>query len=165
MLKKVYVIQLENFKFASLEHEAGTHVTVFEEDELSKAMHFDEYEKVQFYFNNFQLYKMNGFGFDDDHSELQFHGEFSPFNRVREVQISYELVDDNEDDIDRQNVIHDSFYDVNDRTPSSSEIKLIEGQLPREIMLLALQWGWNDTEVRESVFRFIRDELDSNLFS
>lgn len=50
-----------------------------------------------------------------------------------------------------RNQIHDRFYDAFGTTPTEDEIMAIYNQLPLRIKLLAREWGWGDTEVREDV--------------
>ncbi|WP_211344096.1 hypothetical protein [Robertmurraya siralis] len=66
-------------------------------------------------------------------------------------------------DDDAHNIIHDCYYDVFGLTPNNIEIIEIYNSLPKENKLLAERWGWNDTEVREEVYRFIRDLMDKSL--
>lgn len=61
---------------------------------------------------------------------------------------------------DKRNVIHDCYYDVASKVPTEKQIDSIAKQLPERITSLAKQWGWNDTEVREFTYCFIRDELE-----
>lgn len=57
---------------------------------------------------------------------------------------------------DRSNQIHDCFVDVFDRVPTRKELYFINVELPRDIKFLAEQWGWNDTEVRDKIFTWIK---------
>jgi hypothetical protein len=55
-------------------------------------------------------------------------------------------------DEDAYNVIHDCYYDKFNKAPN--KYGLIGGiylSLPDEIKLLAENWGWNDTEIRENI--------------
>ena len=55
----------------------------------------------------------------------------------------------------RNNVIHDCYYDIHDAVPNKSKIEEIADKLPKRIKLLADVWGWDDTEVRDSVYEWI----------
>lgn len=55
--------------------------------------------------------------------------------------------------------INDSFADNFGRKPSKYEIIKIANRLPEDIIKLAEMWGWDDTEVREFVTRWISDNI------
>ena len=56
--------------------------------------------------------------------------------------------------------IEESYYDIYGIVPHVSVGINIAKQLPKNIHTLAKRWGWNDTEVRDRVYRFIRDEFN-----
>ncbi|AYP68155.1 hypothetical protein PQE75_gp023 [Bacillus phage vB_BcoS-136] len=62
-------------------------------------------------------------------------------------------------DVDAFNNIHDCYYDVYGFKPTETVIALIYKQLPREIHDLGKQWGWNDTEVGDKVYRWMKDRV------
>lgn len=53
--------------------------------------------------------------------------------------------------------IHDCYYDYYRQKPNPSSIAQIHKLLPNDIHLLANQWGWNDTEVGDKIYRWLRD--------
>jgi hypothetical protein len=57
-----------------------------------------------------------------------------------------------------EDTINDCFVDVIGVVPSQTQIKNIAEQLPSSIKNLAAEWGWNDTEVGNKVFRWIEKE-------
>lgn len=57
--------------------------------------------------------------------------------------------------------IHDCFVSVTGGVPSEDQIQSIFNQLPSNIKHLADQWGWNDTEVGDKVFVWIRENQES----
>jgi hypothetical protein len=56
-----------------------------------------------------------------------------------------------------KDTINDCFVDVYNRRPFAIEIEHIQKHMPKEIKILAEQWGWNDTEVRDKIYRFIKE--------
>lgn len=58
------------------------------------------------------------------------------------------------------NKIHDCFVDVFNRAPTREEVYFIGRQLPKNIILLAEQWGWNDTEVGDFTYKWIEDNKE-----
>lgn len=52
--------------------------------------------------------------------------------------------------------INDCFVDIYRRVPNNSEIQTIAKTLPVEIISLANEWGWDDTEVRDALFGYIK---------
>ncbi|GIN25500.1 hypothetical protein J31TS2_20800 [Bacillus licheniformis] len=59
-------------------------------------------------------------------------------------------------DSDAFNQIHDTYYDYYGKIPSESIILQIHKLLPKDIHLLAEQWGWNDTEVGNKIYRWLK---------
>jgi len=59
-------------------------------------------------------------------------------------------------DSDAFNQIHDRYYDHYGKIPSESIILQIHKLLPKDIYLLAEQWGWNDTEVGDKIYRWLK---------
>jgi hypothetical protein len=57
-----------------------------------------------------------------------------------------------------EDTINDCFIDVIGVVPNQEQIKKIAEQLPSSIKNLAAEWGWNDTEVGDKVFRWIEKE-------
>ena len=57
----------------------------------------------------------------------------------------------------RNNVIHDCYYDIHDAVPDKSKIEEIADKLPEDLKVHADTWGWDDTEVRESVYKWIEE--------
>ena len=58
---------------------------------------------------------------------------------------------------DRNNVIFDCYYDIRDAVPNKYKIQDIADKLPYDLKLQADMWGWDDTEVRESVYKWIEE--------
>ncbi|PGO60610.1 hypothetical protein CN981_08660 [Priestia megaterium] len=58
---------------------------------------------------------------------------------------------------DLRNTIHDCYYDVIGVVPTEEQIMGIYNQLPDYVIDLAEQWGGYDTEVRDSIFVFIKN--------
>ncbi|MEC1943155.1 hypothetical protein P9G40_18915 [Bacillus velezensis] len=52
--------------------------------------------------------------------------------------------------------INDCFVDAYRRAPNNSEIQTIVKILPVEIISLAKKWSWDDTEVRDALFGYIK---------
>lgn len=63
-------------------------------------------------------------------------------------------------ELDRYNQIHDCFVDVVGKVPSEEKISYISDNLPREIIRLAEEWGWYDTEVGDKTYRWIEENVD-----
>lgn len=55
--------------------------------------------------------------------------------------------------------ISECYYDIHEVFPNSYILENIAKKLPTEIFVLANMWDWDDTEVGDKVFRFIRDEF------
>ena len=55
--------------------------------------------------------------------------------------------------------IHDRYYDTYGKQPVESVIGQIYKMLPREIILLGREWGFNDTEVREKIGKWMQDKI------
>jgi len=53
--------------------------------------------------------------------------------------------------------IHDCYYDVKGVAPDDKTILKINDSLPDNIKFLVAQWGWNDTEVGDKTFRYIKE--------
>lgn len=56
--------------------------------------------------------------------------------------------------------IVESYYEIQGSNPTTETILKIAKQIPKDIHGLAKQWGWNDTEVRDKVYRFIMDNYN-----
>ena len=56
--------------------------------------------------------------------------------------------------------IIECYHEIYDESPSLEIKNKIAEKIPMDIRLLAFQWGWDDTEVGDKVYRFIRDEFD-----
>ncbi|WP_339181891.1 hypothetical protein NST56_10615 [Bacillus sp. FSL R5-0560] len=54
--------------------------------------------------------------------------------------------------------IHDCYYDFYGKKPDPTSVVQIHKHLPRDIHLLAEEWGWNDTEVGEKIYKWLREE-------
>ncbi|MDP9675238.1 hypothetical protein J2W97_001221 [Paenibacillus jamilae] len=54
------------------------------------------------------------------------------------------------------NQIHDNYYDVYGTVPNDEQIAKIVDSIPDKIKALAMNWGWYDTEVRESVYVWMK---------
>lgn len=59
-----------------------------------------------------------------------------------------------------EDTIHDCYVSVAGKVPSNELIEAIYNRLPDHTKQLAARWDWNDTEVRDGVYRWIRDNLD-----
>lgn len=63
-------------------------------------------------------------------------------------------------ELDRHITINDCYVDVLGKAPTDKEISYISDNLPRDIILLAERWGWNDTEVGDKTYRWIEQHVD-----
>jgi hypothetical protein len=61
-------------------------------------------------------------------------------------------------DADAFNQIHDGYVDHYGVEPENTVVAASYKHLPEDIHHLAKEWGWCDTEVREKVGKWIRDE-------
>lgn len=57
--------------------------------------------------------------------------------------------------------IRDIFSSVTGSVPTQQQVKLVSTKLPETVEFLALQWGWNDTEVRDFIYLWIKDNLEN----
>ncbi|MGV6935958.1 hypothetical protein ACWA2B_10630 [Paenibacillus sp. CMM36] len=53
-----------------------------------------------------------------------------------------------------------SFNDIYDRKPTEGQIAVIINLIPQRIKLLAEEWGWDETEVRDYIYVLIRDNKE-----
>lgn len=53
--------------------------------------------------------------------------------------------------------IRSSFIDINNTAPTEFQMDTIIDLIPERVKLLAEEWGWGDTEVRDFIFVLIRD--------
>ncbi|WJV20738.1 hypothetical protein QU593_10010 [Rossellomorea marisflavi] len=60
-----------------------------------------------------------------------------------------------------ENQINDCFVNNFGRKPTERELWHLINNLPKEITDLAAQWGWNDTEVGDKTFRWIKQYKDN----
>jgi hypothetical protein len=58
-----------------------------------------------------------------------------------------------------KDIIHDCFVDLNDERPESYQVAMIMKEIPNDIITLAKQWGWNDTEVRDKVYLWMKERF------
>jgi len=86
-----------------------------------------------------------------EHDELEIIAEINKLIKNEEV-----LKEERDEMYDQ---IESSYTDIFSSTPSKDVIKAIGNLLPVEIKEKAKQWDWNDTEVRDEVYRFIRDNV------
>lgn len=56
--------------------------------------------------------------------------------------------------------IHDACVSLLDVEMDIPRIRVVFDRLPKDIFGLAVQWGFDDTEVGDHVYRFIRDNLE-----
>ncbi|MDF2534289.1 MAG: hypothetical protein K0R18_446 [Bacillales bacterium] len=59
-----------------------------------------------------------------------------------------------------KNTINDCFVDIIGEKPSQNQIDDIIDSIPLDIMNLAIQWGPNDTEFREKVFAWMKENIE-----
>ncbi|QNR65481.1 hypothetical protein IAQ67_16470 [Paenibacillus peoriae] len=50
-----------------------------------------------------------------------------------------------------------SFNDIYDKEPTEDQVAFIFNLIPQRIKLLAEEWGWDETEVRDYIYVLIRD--------
>jgi aldehyde:ferredoxin oxidoreductase len=62
---------------------------------------------------------------------------------------------------DRYNQIHDRLHDAVGGKANIRDIYFVSEQLPRDIKLLAEQFGWDDTEVSEKVYTWITENIEN----
>lgn len=62
--------------------------------------------------------------------------------------------------IERRCQINDCFVEVIGRKITDKEYHFILERLPREVKLLAGQWGWSDTDVSNELIKWIREFED-----
>lgn len=60
-----------------------------------------------------------------------------------------------------ENQINDCFVDFFGRKPNQQELWYLINDFPKEIINLALQYGWNDSEVAYETFRWIKQYKES----
>lgn len=60
-----------------------------------------------------------------------------------------------------KDVINDCYVEFFDVKPNDKQIELIFNHLPNDVVHLANQWGWYDTEVRDKVWCWIRSNKDT----
>jgi hypothetical protein len=58
-------------------------------------------------------------------------------------------------------IIHHCYFEVTGNEPTQRLIKEIKENLPSGVLIAADQWGWNDTDVRGEIFRWIQKHSDS----
>lgn len=59
-----------------------------------------------------------------------------------------------------KDTVNDCFVDALGRVPTDTEISLISKNLPQDVLSLAEQWDWSDTEVGDKVYRWIIDNKE-----
>lgn len=64
-------------------------------------------------------------------------------------------------ELDRYNLIHDCFFEVMDKAPTDKKISYISENLPKEVILLAEEWGWYDTEVGDKTYIWIKENVET----
>ncbi|QOV08429.1 hypothetical protein Kirov_230 [Bacillus phage Kirov] len=62
-------------------------------------------------------------------------------------------------DEDAYDQIHDCYYDTQGRKPSETVVALLYAEIPMDIKAIAIQWGWNDTEVRDKVYGWMKGRI------
>jgi hypothetical protein len=55
-----------------------------------------------------------------------------------------------------RDTIHNCYWELYDVKPEQDEITAIAEQLDESIKLQAGHWGWDDTEIRDCVYRWIK---------
>lgn len=161
-MKTVYTIELENGNFAKLTHEVGTHVHIEEVGDIAEATHFEVKKDAQHYFDDFNLFKKYGFGYElINNSVYQYHSKFSPFKTINTVQVSYQIIDEPVKELKtKQDLIYECYNSCMNFTATKEIIEEIEKKvIPNNIDLLAEQKGWNDDEIRETVYVLIRNAI------
>ncbi|MMZ60718.1 hypothetical protein D1872_228300 [compost metagenome] len=53
-----------------------------------------------------------------------------------------------------------SFNDIYDKEPTEDQVAFIFNLIPQRIKLLAEEWGWDETEVRDYIYVLIRDNKE-----
>ncbi|MCK2000511.1 hypothetical protein MZM54_03770 [[Brevibacterium] frigoritolerans] len=85
-----YALELENGKFAVIDYEGGTHVTIHGTKEYSNATLYDDIKDITDFFNDLVLFDKHGFGFEKHHSEWQFHGDCILPKKISKVTMNIE---------------------------------------------------------------------------
>lgn len=60
-----------------------------------------------------------------------------------------------------KDTINDCYVDIFDRKPTQDEIDDIFDSLPTEIVNIAISWGSNDTEFREKVYKWLKENKEN----
>jgi len=71
----------------------------------------------------------------------------------------YEL--EKSDQASVHDAILDAVYDIENKYIEDQEIAELFEYIPENIHYLALQWDWSDTEVREHVYLFIKENYSN----
>lgn len=63
--------------------------------------------------------------------------------------------------VDAFNQIHDCYYDTYGKVPSENNMPKMYVQLRKNdnIRNLATRWGWDDTEVREAIYKWMKHQI------
>lgn len=55
-----------------------------------------------------------------------------------------------------EDVINDCYVDLTNLKPSDQLIEQIKNEIPIEINLIGKQWGFNDTEFGDALYKWLR---------
>lgn len=56
-------------------------------------------------------------------------------------------------------IVHDCYYDAKNSVPTEQKIGEIIAKIPKDIIIIGDQWGWNDTEFRDKLYIWINNDL------
>lgn len=64
------------------------------------------------------------------------------------------------DFVEMSNIVNDCYVDVYGVRPTLDVITRVYSLLSQEVKDLAIQWGWYDTEVREKVYKWMKEKSE-----
>lgn len=63
-----------------------------------------------------------------------------------------------------QDSVHDAIYEGLSNKELIDKIDVLFDLIPEDIVELAMEWGWNDTEVGDKVYKFFRNDFKGEMY-
>lgn len=58
------------------------------------------------------------------------------------------------------NSLHDTIYDLTEKSLTHNELEVIWGELPENVKAESIRWGIDDSVVRDTIYQYLKENLN-----